>query len=315
MKCGGNASFADFLLRHPGSHSYSSSSTDIRDKYTSRAATLYKEELQKRIADDERQFGKAKVHVDGSAADKLAAAPAPAGDFFDTWDAAPAVKSPSLAPAANTLPTFGLSPRATPTSSRPVSPRPTSTSPLPAPPVQPRTVTSSSLRPTAKPSSTSTSRPGTLGARSISSGSASSGPSITGRGKLGVKKGGTVNFEEAERRAKEEQDRIDRLGYDSRLEEEAAAAAALSSAKSIASGGRGAAPTAQASKKDSIEVERLGMGIKRLGFGQTTGVSGEQAAKEAAAAAKAATRRANGYEDEGTRRFPFLLPFLRLPRR
>ncbi|KPV72487.1 uncharacterized protein RHOBADRAFT_39546, partial [Rhodotorula graminis WP1] len=52
MKCGGNASFLDFLARHPGS-----ASGDTKDKYMSRAAQLYKEELQRRIKDDERIFG------------------------------------------------------------------------------------------------------------------------------------------------------------------------------------------------------------------------------------------------------------------
>ena len=122
MKVGGNASFAEFLARHPGSHSYSTASTDIKDKYSSRAALLYREELQKRIADDEAKFGKGKVFIEGAGPGAKAAADAaaPVGDFFDTWDSKPVPKAPTLAPAP--LQTLGLSPRATPTNSRPASP-------------------------------------------------------------------------------------------------------------------------------------------------------------------------------------------------
>ncbi|KAK4693867.1 ADP-ribosylation factor GTPase-activating protein 2/3, partial [Phenoliferia sp. Uapishka_3] len=309
MKVGGNASFTDFLARHPGSHSYSTASTDIKDKYSSRAALLYREELLKRIAADEATFGKGKVYIEGAGASaKDAASETPAGDFFDTWDAKPVPKAPTLAPTSS-LQTLGLSPRPTPTNSRPASPRvpPSAPSPtLPSAPVQPRTVTSSSLRTTAKPSSTST-RPTGLGTRTTSSSSAAP---IAGRGKLGVKKGGTVNFEEAEKRAKEEEERIQRLGYDSRQEELAAQAVAAAATKSAATarGGPMNGGKVAAGKKDSLETERLGMGIKRLGFGQSSGVSGEQAAQEAAVAARAATRRAQGYDDDGAFSFRFSTP-------
>ena len=291
MKVGGNASFADFLVRHPGSHSYGSS--DIKDKYSSRAAVLYKEELQKRVLADEQQFGKGKVHVDGVATDKAAPTKNDA-DFFDTWDAPPAARTPSATPSANSpLISFGLSPGNTPLSSRPTTPRVPSAAPTPAPAVA-RTVTSSSLRTGTTGSTTSTARPkATLGARTTSSLGATAG-----RGKLGVKKGGVVNFEEAERKAKEDEERIKRLGYDSRKEQEAAAAAAAIKPSSSSTAASGSMNGKAHAKKESVDTERLGMGIKRLGFGQTTGMSGEEAAKEAAAAAKAATRRANGYDDE-----------------
>ncbi|KAL8290546.1 hypothetical protein RQP46_002804 [Phenoliferia psychrophenolica] len=305
MKVGGNQSFTEFLARHPGSHSYSTASTDIKDKYSSRAALLYREELAKRCADDEATFGKGgKVFIEGAGAKAAAggADAAPVGDFFDTWDAKPVPKAPTLAPAQPALQTLGLSPRATPTNSRPVSraASPASASSTPPPPsapvpVQSRTISSSSLRTGAKPSTTSTGRPSALGTRTTSGTSSGGAPIGGARGKLGVKKGGTVNFEEAERRAKEEEERIQRLGYDSRQEELAANNAAAAATK--AAGARGASKEPLHAKKDSIETERLGMGMKRLGFGQVTGVGGEQAAKEAAAAERAATRKAQGYDD------------------
>ncbi|ORY73829.1 hypothetical protein BCR35DRAFT_306935 [Leucosporidium creatinivorum] len=310
MKVGGNGAFTDFLARHPGS---GSSSNDTKEKYLSRAAGLYKEELAKRCAEDEKRYGPGKVYVEGVAGQGEApVAESNDGDFFDTWDAPPAAKK-ALAPAAATPPLiqFGLSPGNTPLSSRPSSPRVSSSagaSPVlnsgastpTVAPAAPRTVTSSSLRTTSSASSTtSTSRPKmTLGARTTSGSTAGSGP--IGRGKLGVKKGGAVNFEEAERKAREEEERIKKLGYDERQEREAAEAAAAAAAKSAAtSGGYGSRSESNGkAKRDSIETERLGMGIKRLGFGQIQGMSGEEAAKEAAKQAKLAERRSRGIADD-----------------
>lgn len=318
MKCGGNAAFLDFLSRHPGS--YNPSSTDTKEKYLSRGAQLYKEELAKKMAEDERMYGKDRVVVEG-AADTAAAPAAKAagdGDFFDTWDAPPSAAKKPLSPApAMTPPLVGLG------GSRPSTPGGTLLSTPPATSA-PRTVTSSSLRTT---SSASLNRPKTLGATRTTSSSAStstlSSSSATvgassargklGAGKLGVKKGGSINFEEAERKAREEEERIKRLGYDRRKEEEeqAAAAAAASAASAAAAskvGANGANSKLQAqaaalqAKKDSGEMERLGMGVRKLGFGQVAGMSGEAAAREAAARKKAAERAASGYVEPGALR-------------
>lgn len=106
--------------------------------------------------------------------------------------------------------------------------------------------------------------------------------------KLGAKKvvaAADIDFDEAERKAKEEEQRIKELGYNP-AEEEAAAK------KGNASGGI-AAPTpispprggygsaSHNREKSASEVERLGMGMGRLGFGQIG------AAKKAAAAPRA----------------------------
>lgn len=50
MKVGGNASAIDFFTRHGGSTLLSES--DVKKKYTSRVADLYKEELLKRVRED-----------------------------------------------------------------------------------------------------------------------------------------------------------------------------------------------------------------------------------------------------------------------
>lgn len=106
--------------------------------------------------------------------------------------------------------------------------------------------------------------------------------------KLGVKKvtGDVIDFEEAEKKAKEEAERIEKLGYDPDAEDEVDAKKATDSKTTILSptpisptqSGYGSGHTRQ---KSSAEVERLGMGIARLGFGQVGG-------------AKPATQKAGG---------------------
>ena len=115
--------------------------------------------------------------------------------------------------------------------------------------------------------------------------------------KLGAKKitgAEAIDFEAAEKKAKEEAERIEKLGYDPDAEEAASATegkpkigvAALdapkiasptpvSPAKSIGAKGR---------ERTSGEVERLGMGMGRLGFGQVGG--GAVAAAKSSAAPK-----------------------------
>jgi len=96
--------------------------------------------------------------------------------------------------------------------------------------------------------------------------------------KLGVKKvtGDVIDFDAAEKKAKEEAERIEKLGYDPEAEDAAAKQAAISSKSSepaLASptpispnrGGFGS------TKRSEGEVERLGMGVGRLGFGQVGG--------------------------------------------
>ncbi|POY70020.1 hypothetical protein BMF94_6984, partial [Rhodotorula taiwanensis] len=105
MKCGGNQPFLDFLARHPSAGSGQSAS--VKEKYSSRAAQLYKEELTRKMQEDERLYGKDRVVVEGAAVpsdDATAAATSAGGgggDFFDTWDSPP---SSTASPATSTTP-------------------------------------------------------------------------------------------------------------------------------------------------------------------------------------------------------------------
>ena len=54
MKVSGNASATDFFTRHGGASSLND--PDVKKKYTSRAAELYKEELARRVKQDIAQL-------------------------------------------------------------------------------------------------------------------------------------------------------------------------------------------------------------------------------------------------------------------
>lgn len=97
--------------------------------------------------------------------------------------------------------------------------------------------------------------------------------------KLGAKKatGDVIDFDEAEKKAKEEAERITKLGYDPEAEEEQGAktttsergAAAIMSSTPVTSAA--GSSTSHTRQKSKAEVERLGMGMGRLGFGQIGG--------------------------------------------
>ena len=100
--------------------------------------------------------------------------------------------------------------------------------------------------------------------------------------KLGAKKiggGEDIDFEAAEKKAKEEADRITKLGYDPDAEEEKPKTVRSAS---IGQDTKMAAPTpvnpaksglgaAKGHERTKSEMERLGMGMNRLGFGQIGG--------------------------------------------
>ncbi|KAI0330515.1 ArfGap-domain-containing protein [Cubamyces sp. BRFM 1775] len=260
MKVGGNASATEFFTKHGGAALLSDS--DTKKKYSSRVAELYKEELARRVKEDAAKYPD-KVVVDGvTEATATPTAKADDDDFFSSWDK----------PAA---------PKATPASSKPTAPpvigRSASAS---SAPTGPRTVSSASLR--SNSTTTVGSRPTSkLGASRLNSSTpsvASSGSAAAKKSKLGglgAKKAAPVDFAEAERKAAEEAERVRQLGYDrerekaeeeerARLAAEKSAAAAVK-AKSPVTKSVPAAPVAP--KGSAQDLERLGMGMKRLGFG------------------------------------------------
>lgn len=201
----------------------------------------------------------------------------PSDDFFSSWDK-PTIKRPSNPPSRSGTPPvvsrtgspFLSAGNANGSTSRPKSPSPLAPAAndaehvLPAPTAI-RTTTSSAIR--KGPAAGGAKRANILGAKKTQ--------------KLGAKKvtGEEIDFEAAEKAAKAEAERIEKLGYDP----EAEVAEEATKSRSTITAPKDAAlpaptPTSPPSKtgfgtnpshqRSPSEMERLGMGIGRLGFGQ-----------------------------------------------
>jgi ADP-ribosylation factor GTPase-activating protein 2/3 len=195
----------------------------------------------------------------------------PDDDFFSSWDK-PAIKRPTP-PISRTAtpPVVGRVPSPFLSTgngagngagiARTSSPLVNSES---ASPAAPRVVHSSALRKTAT-AGAGPRKANVLGAKKTT--------------KLGAKKvtGDVIDFDAAEKKAKEEAERIEKLGYDPEAEE----AAAKKSTVTKSADTKIVAPTPVSPSRGGFgsttrergegEVERLGMGMGRLGFGQVGG--------------------------------------------
>lgn len=91
--------------------------------------------------------------------------------------------------------------------------------------------------------------------------------------KLGAKKigGDTIDFDAAEKKAKEEAERIEKLGYDPDAEEATTKKPATKVDSPNIAAPTPISPARQSHDRKSSDVERLGMGVGRLGFGQIGG--------------------------------------------
>ncbi|KAJ5907477.1 hypothetical protein N7495_000159 [Penicillium taxi] len=259
MKVGGNESATKYFQSHGGSAALASK--DSKVKYTSNAAVKYKEELKRRAAADAQQYPEEVIITDIPAGIPSDGSNTPAGeddDFFSSWDK-PSIKRPSNPPSRTGTPPI-VSRTGSPFLNAGANGNARSKSPLAASEAK-----TSSPAPTAiRPSS----------ATRITSNTAAKKGSILGakKAKLGAKKvvAGEIDFDEVERKAKEEAERIEKLGYDpeaEKAEAESKARASTASATPIS------APTPinpKAHERNSSDVERLGMGMSRLGFGQVS---------------------------------------------
>ncbi|KAL2176824.1 uncharacterized protein P884DRAFT_278073 [Thermothelomyces heterothallicus CBS 202.75] len=273
MKVGGNESATKFFQSNGGSAALNSK--DPKTKYTSAVATKYKEELKKRAARDAKEYPEEVVITDGVEGGESGSTPAEEeDDFFSSWSR-PAVKklSPPISRTA-TPPVVGRTPSPLAGGQNGKDAGARAPSPLAkddegeakaaAAPAT-RITTSAAL----KSKTTGPRKTNILGAKKATS-------------KLGAKKLGSdvaIDFDEAEKKAKEEAERIEKLGYDPDAEEEVApapkAAAGGSKTESAVVSPSPASPAARTGygssrvrEKSAAEVERLGMGIGRLGFGQ-----------------------------------------------
>lgn len=284
MKVGGNESATKYFQSNGGSAALASK--DAKVKYTSNAAVKYKEELKRRAALDAQElvnpfcppFARGRclpllphsypeevvvTDVPAAAASNGSSTPAGDGDddFFSSWDK-PAIKRPSNPPSRTGTPPV-VSRTASPflnagaNGSRSKSPLSGSDKESSAPAAPTAIRASASVR---KTGGAATAKKGSLlGAKKVP--------------KLGAKKVGgaeLIDFDEAERKAKEEAERIGKLGYDAEAEEaEAKAKAPTTGATAIVSPTPISPAPRSSHERNSSDVERLGMGMGRLGFGQT----------------------------------------------
>ena len=286
MKVGGNESATKYFQSHGGSAALASK--DPKTKYTSNAATKYKDELKRRANADAAEFPDNVVITDVSTTATEAGTPAAEAedDFFSSWDK-PSIKRPSNPPSRTATPPVGsrtASPFLNPGTNgngvgRPKSPLAGSEVTKSQPPAA---IRSSSTPVVRKSAATGAARKtNVLGAKKTQ--------------KLGAKKisgAEAIDFDAAEKRAKEEAERVEKLGYDPEAEQ---AATASTATKSVPDVSKIAAPTpispsqsgygnaSHSREKSASEMERLGMGMGRLGFGQ---IGGSKPAAGAAAPKK-----------------------------
>lgn len=268
MKVGGNESATKYFQSHGGSAALASK--DPKIKYTSTAATKYKEELARRVVADKKLYPEqVKIEVEeGAGSGSQTPQGEPEDDFFSSWDK-PTIKRPSNPPSRTATP-----PVVSRTSSpfltagngngagRPKSPLNGDTTA----PAAVRTASSTAIRKTA---TTGAKKSNVLGAKK------------KGLGAKKITSDVAVDFDEAERKAKEEAERIAKLGYNP--DEETPAAPASKSTTTTGKDTDIVAPTPlspsragtygqpKPRERSDSELERLGMGMGRLGFGQTAG--------------------------------------------
>ncbi|KAK6509872.1 ADP-ribosylation factor GTPase activating protein, ER-Golgi transport [Arthrobotrys musiformis] len=256
MKVGGNKAIQEFFIDNGGSAALSAK--DAKVKYQSNAATKYKEEIKKRAAED------AKIHpvfdVDDGAV--VVTAEEEEEDFFSSWDK-PAIKRPSPSPSRTGTP---VSRTASPFlnanaagngTSRPKSPLSSGAKASTPAGTPPATVVSKAV-PAAAAAATRAKPAGTgaVGAkRGVLSGKKTQ--------KIGAKKvvAADVDFEAAEKKAKEEAERIAKLGYDPEAEEvdEKPSKSSVAS-PTISTASRSGNTTAADTEKATVQMARLGFG-------------------------------------------------------
>ncbi|KAJ3981759.1 hypothetical protein F5890DRAFT_1417069 [Lentinula detonsa] len=246
MKVGGNQSARDFYIKHGGQSLLNDA--DTKTKYSSRVAELYKEELAKRVREDTARFPQG-IFVDG-AETPVAPKETPDEDFFESWSkpSTPKPSAPST-PRTNTPPIIGRTP----------SPAISASSSVAAAPI-PRTTTSSAAARSSK-----------LGATRLNSaasiGGVGSGPKKSKLGLGASKAAKPIDFEEAERKAREDADRIKQLGYDRQreAEEEKARKEAEAKMAALEIGKKAVSASVNAAKKPetpkSASFPRFGFGV------------------------------------------------------
>ncbi|KND03480.1 ADP-ribosylation factor GTPase-activating protein [Spizellomyces punctatus DAOM BR117] len=257
MKVGGNANATEFFRQHGGLNF-----SDVKAKYTSKAASVYKDRLKKLIEEDARKYPN-RIVVDGAVEGEVDTGSRRASDdFFSGWDVSAQQRPPQpVAAAPQTVAAPTPQPAPTPASIT------TTAAPRPAPATI--SVETAALASLSKPDDIKSPTATTLPGR------ATSGANIlkpTKKG-LGAKKATKIiNFEEAERQAREEEERrkTEQEAERKRLAEEERQRLSQPIVP-VATSSYQSAAKPKISAEDAAMMERLGMGMGKLGFGATGG--------------------------------------------
>ncbi|KAJ6555050.1 hypothetical protein DFH09DRAFT_1038407 [Mycena vulgaris] len=274
MKVGGNAAFAAFL------HKNGSSALTGKARYEGRVGELYREELGKRVRADEAQFP-AGVVVEGAAKAVEEEKKGGDDDFFESWSKPSTPKEtsrvgtpvvPVLGRAASTLSTVSNGSNGSAASTPAAAAAPTPVAP------KPRLGLAAASR--------GLSSSGSGGALKLGGGSK--------KGKLGAQKSTPLSFADAERRAREDEERTKALGY----EREAAAAAPpiVSAAAPLNSFTAAASSPAPAASTKTAAVSSPT--YARLGFGALPSASTSSSASGGGALNPGITRGGGDAADE-----------------
>ncbi|KAI9095207.1 hypothetical protein DFS34DRAFT_627047 [Phlyctochytrium arcticum] len=276
MKVGGNANATDFFRQHGGVQS------DAKTKYMSRAATMYKEKLKKLVDEDARRYPN-RIVIDGEAeGDSGLQKRRSSLDFFSGWDAPAGGQQqkteslPDTQQSTQQPPTFGFGSVSNPSPTSlasPISARPPSPVAAAIPKPAPATISTetAALASLYKSDDSASNASG-----SNLSAKPSGGANILRSSKkgLGAKKAGKIiNFEEAERQAREAEEKrtADEAAERLRVEEEKRKAASAPIVPVASATIRQTTVQTKVSPEDAAMMERLGMGMGKMGFGAAGG--------------------------------------------
>ncbi|GMG31409.1 unnamed protein product [Ambrosiozyma monospora] len=261
MKCGGNNTFKDFLIKNGGSLYLSK---DHKGKYDTVIASNYKERLEKKVELDAKNHPDVLEWDDGTSASasEVEDSSASEDNFFAKWD------NPSRTSLGSKA--------ATPRSQTPELTTAKKASPSPAV----KTTRTTKTRTVTKSSNLKKS---TIGGpkKNILGGSSAS----RSKAKLGAKKvvAADVDFDAFEKEAQKEQDTIKTLGYNPKEEttqKQTETSEPISSKREAAK--LSLQSNSSAAKKDttSAKVETVTQSFGRLGFGMTASNAPKQATQK-----------------------------------
>ncbi|KAJ3155834.1 ADP-ribosylation factor GTPase activating protein, ER-Golgi transport [Geranomyces variabilis] len=300
MKVGGNANASEFFRQNGAGNL-----KEAKAKYTHRAAGLYKERLKKLVDEDARKYPNKVVVESAEAANEGPGTPSKGSDFFSDWDDAATGSAPST-PTLSAKQPSSTSPAARLQQPAAAPPAPAPVAPVRAAPAMISTETAAAASLSGGDALKSPAAGGAAPVLRANSGQNILRPTKKG---LGAKKATKiVNFDEAERLAREEQERLKKEEDEAiaRREEEERQrrnAPVVSSTPSQSYSANSASANAsrvppKVSAEEAAMMERLGMGMGKLGAGGFGSV-GSFGSNGQASRAPASTSQYGDVQDNG----------------